>query len=120
MLSLNLFLRKKDSCVVTEIYFALLAFVNPNSVWCLGYIIKQLFHADFCLLLKLFTIGKIIFNSASRDLLIIVIFNFYFSIFKFLLFLLFFSFLLLLLLFYFFVLSNRFHICIIIEINKIE
>ena len=45
--------KKKESCVITEIYFALLAFTQ-DFVWCWEYIIKQIFHADFCLISKLF------------------------------------------------------------------
>ena len=36
----------------------------PTFCLVLGYIMKQIFHAIFCLILKLFTFGKAIFNSA--------------------------------------------------------
>ena len=53
------FFEKKESFIVTEIYFALLAFTKE------GYTIKQIFNADFGLTSKLLTLGKIIFSSAS-------------------------------------------------------
>ena len=59
------FLRKTLG-VVTEIFFVLLAFIFADLVWCWWYIIKQIFHAFFCLISKLFTLGNIIFNSALR------------------------------------------------------
>ena len=61
----ELILEKKESCVVTQTCFALLAFTQ-DFIWCWGYIIKQIFHANFCLISKLFTLGKIIFNNSSR------------------------------------------------------
>ena len=53
------FLRKK-TCVLTEICCLLLAFIFPDLVWCWWHIIKQIFHAFFCLISKLFTFGNII------------------------------------------------------------
>ena len=52
--------------VLTEIFCILLAFIFPDLVWCWWHIIKQIFHAFFCLVSKLFTLGNIIFNFASR------------------------------------------------------
>ena len=49
--------KKKESFVVTEIYFALLAFTQ-DSFWCWGYIIKPIFHASVCLISKLFTLER--------------------------------------------------------------
>ena len=43
----------------------MLAFTQ-DILWCWGYIIKQIFHADFRLVLKLFTLGKIIFKTPLR------------------------------------------------------
>ena len=55
------FLEKKESCVVTEIYFASLVFIQ-DFVWCWGYIIKQIFPADFCLISKSFTLRFALLN----------------------------------------------------------
>ena len=52
------FLRKKT--------FALSAFIFPDLVWFCWHIIKQISHAFFPLMSKLFTLGNIIFNSAMR------------------------------------------------------
>ena len=49
---------------MAEICCVLLAFIFPDLVWCWWHIIKQIFHALFCLISKLFTLGNIIFNSA--------------------------------------------------------
>ena len=38
--------------------------IHPVFVCCLGYILKQIFYATFCLISKLFNLSKIIFNSA--------------------------------------------------------
>ena len=57
--------------VVTELFCALLP-LYPSPILVLfgaevrGYLIKQKFHVIFCLKLKLFTLGKMILNSASR------------------------------------------------------
>ena len=40
--------------------------IHSPIIWCLGYIIKQIFHAIFCLILELFIFSKVIFNFASR------------------------------------------------------
>ena len=64
--TVELFFKKKKvvSCVFTQIYFALLAFTQ-DFVWCWGYIIKQIFNANFCLISKLLTLSKIIFNDVT-------------------------------------------------------
>ena len=56
------FTKKK---VVTEICWVLLAFVFSDRAWYWWHILKQIFHTFFCLVTKLFTLGNIIFNSAS-------------------------------------------------------
>ena len=56
----------KKTCVLMEICCVLLAFIILDLVWCWWHIIKQIFQAFFCLLSKLFTLGNIIFKSASR------------------------------------------------------
>ena len=55
-------LEKKELCVVTQIYFALLAFTQ-DYVWCWGHIIKQIFNGNFSLKSTLFTFSDIKFNS---------------------------------------------------------
>ena len=62
-------------CVVTKIWCVLLAFIFPDRVWCWWHIIKQIFHAFFCLISKLFTLGNIIFNSALRRWILITSVN---------------------------------------------
>ena len=47
-------------------YCVSLVFIFPDLVWCWWHIIKQIFYTFFRLILELFTLGKIIFNSASR------------------------------------------------------
>ena len=59
--------------ILTKICCALLAFTLPDLVWFLWHIIKQIFHAFFCLILKLCTHGNIIFNSASRRWILITL-----------------------------------------------
>ena len=61
----------KKTCVLTEICCVLLVFIFPDLVWCWWHIIKQIFHAFFCLISKLFTLGKIISNSALRRWILI-------------------------------------------------
>ena len=56
------FLQKKTTCVLTEICCVLLVFIFPDLVWCWWHIIKQIFHAFFCLTSILFTLGIIIFK----------------------------------------------------------
>ena len=63
--AVELFFFKKNSSVATEIFYAVLTFTRYDFGWCWEYIIKQ-FHAIFCLTWKLFSLCKVIFNSASR------------------------------------------------------
>ena len=53
------FLRKKP--VLLPKFPVLLAFIFPDLDWCCWHITNQIFHAFFCLILKLFTLGV---NSA--------------------------------------------------------
>ena len=63
--------------VVTELFCALLP-LYPSPILVLfgaevrGYLIKQKFHVIFCLKLKLFTLGKMILNSASRRWMLLI------------------------------------------------
>ena len=59
--------------ILTKICCVLLAFILPDLVWFLWHIIKQIFHVFFCLILKLCTLGNIIFNSASRRWILITL-----------------------------------------------
>ena len=52
----------KKTCVFIEICCVLLVFIFADLVWRWCHIIKQIFHAFFCLISKLFTLGNIIFN----------------------------------------------------------
>ena len=61
-----IFLKKNDSCIVSKILCALPALTHFDFVCCWDSIIKQIFYAIFCLISKLFTLGKVIFNPASR------------------------------------------------------
>ena len=56
--------QNEKTCVLTQICCVLLAFIIPDLAWCWWHITKKLFL--FYLILKLFTLGNIIFNSASR------------------------------------------------------
>ena len=46
----------KITCAVTEICYVLLAFIFPDLVW--WHKIKQIFHAFFSLMSKLFTLSN--------------------------------------------------------------
>ena len=59
--------------ILTKICCVLLAFILPDLVWFLWHIIKHIFHVFFCLILKLCTLGNIIFNSASRRWILITL-----------------------------------------------
>ena len=52
--------------VKMDAIFVLTLSIQPLFVWCLENIKKQqqIFHTIFCLISKLFTLGKVIFNSA--------------------------------------------------------
>ena len=63
---------KKNLCVLTENCCVLLVLIFPDLVWCWCHIIKQIFHAFFCLISKLFTLSNIIFNSTSRRWILII------------------------------------------------
>ena len=63
----------KKTCVLSQICCALLAFIFPDLIWCWWHIIKQVFHAYFCLMSKLFTLGNIIFNSTSRRWILVTL-----------------------------------------------
>ena len=52
----------KKTCVVTEICCVLSALTFPDLVWCWWHMIKQIFHAFYSLILKLFALSNIIFN----------------------------------------------------------
>ena len=52
----------KKTCALTEICCALLVFIFQILLG-VGGIIKQIFHAFFCLILKLYSLSNIIFNS---------------------------------------------------------
>ena len=56
----------EQKLVLTKICCVLLAFTFSDLVWYCWHITKQIFHAFFCLISKLSTLGNIIFNSASR------------------------------------------------------
>ena len=58
----------EKTCVADEIFRVLLAFILPDFVWCWWQIMNQILYAFSCLISKLFTLGNIIFNSASRSL----------------------------------------------------
>ena len=56
---------------LSEICCVLSVFIFPDLSWCWWRIIKQIFYAFFSLISKLFTLGKIIFNCASRRWILI-------------------------------------------------
>ena len=65
------FFLKKDGNVVTEIFFASLEFTNFDFLLCWGYITQEIFHAIFCLISKIFTLGEVLFNySFHRSILV--------------------------------------------------
>ena len=53
------------SNVVSEIFCALLEFTHFDFLLFWGYIIKEIFHAIFCLISEIFT-HEVTFNYASR------------------------------------------------------
>ena len=61
----------KRTCVLTKTCCVLLVFIFPGLCLCWCHIIKQIFHAFFRLISKLFTLGNIIFDSASRRCILI-------------------------------------------------
>ena len=63
----------KKTCVVTKMCCILLTLVFPDLLWCWWHIIKKIFHAIFCLISKLFTLGNSIFNSTSRRWILIAL-----------------------------------------------
>ena len=59
---------------MTEICYALLDFIFPELVWCWWHIIKQIFHTFFCLILKLLTLGNIIFNKLAWNICLLLVY----------------------------------------------
>ena len=57
--------KKKNSNVLIEIFCALLELTHFDFLLCWWYIIKQILHAIFCLISKIFILGEVIFNFAS-------------------------------------------------------
>ena len=55
--------RKKTRNLCCKRNFLFLLSLLQDFVWCWGYIIKQIFHAHFCLIPKLSTVGKVMFNT---------------------------------------------------------
>ena len=53
---------QKNLCFDRNLLFCFVAFISPDLAWCWWHIIKQTFHAFFCLILKLFTLGNIMFT----------------------------------------------------------
>ena len=58
----------KKTCVLTDICCVLLVFIFPNLVWCWCNIIKQIFHAFFYLISKLYTIDNIQLRFAQLNI----------------------------------------------------